>query len=108
MSDYLGGYDISTEQGRADYENDYGAPPPDSSSADNSMRSDATSNRLLDFINGFTNAATNVYSTVNPPKPAKPTKPAATKPVDWQKYLPWIIGAVALVVLLGFLAPRRR
>jgi hypothetical protein len=76
----------------------------DSGSGDSSGSSGNLLNGLLSFANQGSQIYKNIIGGSSPTAPATPkaTAPAATTST-WQQYLPWAIGGVVLLVVVGLI-----
>jgi len=69
-----------------------------------------TGNNTVDGIFGAANNIAGLYNAFARPNTAAPqvaTAPAAAPAADWKKYLPWGIGAVVLLVVVGLVMRKR-
>jgi len=83
----------------------------DSGQSDSSSGSNTLGN-ILDTASKLAGTAGTVYNQVagNPatnPLAANTQARQAAAPVNWQKYLPWGIGALVLLVVLGIVFRRK-
>ena len=88
---------------------------PDSTDSSGSSGSGSSSPGLLDYVGRLGSTAGSLYSAfgkTNAPPPARsvPTLTAAAQPASSSltKYLPWGIGAVVLIAVLGFVFSRKK
>ncbi len=79
---------------------------------DNTPTSSGGGGSYLDTLNGLISTGARAYGAFNPQTPANPLSAntaarTTAAPVDWKKYLPWGIGAVVLLLVVGLIFRRK-
>jgi hypothetical protein len=65
---------------------------------------------LLSTLGTATNTGLGIYNQIKGVSPAKPATPpvvGSAPSSNWQQYLPWAIGAVVLLVVVGVIFKKR-